>query len=163
MQEVFNDAREEKVSLELAAKRKRKELRTKKRASREAKAQALKSKPSIHISNPETNYNTPSGSAAREAREQKEKAKRKTLLAEACRSELVSSEISSSEDDESAQCSNLQAIAMVENESHRYEISTLVITTDSNIKSFRLEKERIKRYELQRASAAYGAENKKTK
>ena len=148
VQEVFNDAREQEVSLELemAAKRKRKELRAKKRATREAKAKALKSKhstPSTPISNPETNYNTPSGSAAREAREQKETAKRKTLLAAACRSELVSSEISSSEDDESAQCSNLQAIAMVENESRRYEISTLIITTD--IKPFRLETERIKR------------------
>ena len=117
VQEVFNDAREQEVSLELemAAKRKRKELRAKKRATREAKAKALKIKhstPSTPISNPETNYNTPSGSAAREAREQKETAKRKTLLAAACRSELVSSEISSSEDEESAQCSNLQVIAI---------------------------------------------------
>ena len=57
----------------------------------------------------------------------------------------MSSAISSLEDDESAQCSNLQAIAMVENESRRYDISTLVITIDTNIKSFMLEKERIKR------------------
>ena len=46
-------------------------------------------------------------------------------------SEQLYSEVSSSEDDESAQCSNLQAIAMVENESRRYVTSTLVITTDN--------------------------------
>ena len=59
---MFNNAREQEVSLdlEMAAKR--------------------NSTPSNPISNPEINYNTPSGSASREAREQKETAKRKTLL-----------------------------------------------------------------------------------
>ena len=68
IQEVCNEAREEEVSLELelAAKRKRKELRAKKRTAREAKAQAFQSKSNTHINSQKTNYNTPPGSAARE-------------------------------------------------------------------------------------------------
>ena len=63
-----------------------------------------------------------------------------------CRLELLSTEVSSLEDDEGAQCSNLQAIAMVENESRRYVTPTLVITNDNTNNLFsKIEKERIKR------------------
>ena len=75
-----------------------------------------------------------------------EKKKWKTLLQEACRLERLSSEVSSSEDNEGAQCSNLQAIVMVENESGRY-VKPIIVTINTNTNNLfsRIEKERIKR------------------
>ena len=59
------------------------------------------------------------GTQAREAKEETEWEKRKNLLQKA-QIQQMSSEVSSSEDDEGAKCSNLRAIALVENETRRY-------------------------------------------
>ena len=55
-----------------------------------------------------------------ELKEERDCEKRKSLLQEAQLQQL-SSEVSSSEDDEAAQCSNLRAIALIENETRRYK------------------------------------------
>ena len=76
-------------------------MRAKKRAVREAKAKALKSKSTLnkHFSKTQT-YTAKFilGTQAREAKDTREKEKRKTLFQEACRSDQLSSEVSSSEE-----------------------------------------------------------------
>ena len=59
------------------------------------------------------------GTQPRELKEEREREKTKNILQEA-QIQQLSSEVSSSEDDEGAQCSNLRAIALVENETRRY-------------------------------------------
>ena len=66
------------------------------------------------------------GTKARELKEEREREKRKSLLQEA-QVQQLSSEVSSSEDGEAAQCSNLRAIALIENETRRYKKPALAL------------------------------------
>ena len=79
--------------------------------------------------------------------EEREREKRKSLLNEA-QIQQLSSEVSSSEEDEAAQCSNLRALALVENETKRYPhpaLSLINTHTNTNIPFPRLEKENVKK------------------
>ena len=90
------------------------------------------------------------GSAERELKEQGEKEKRQSLLQEV-QVHVLSSEVSSSEDDGAGQLSNLRAIALIENETRRYVSNlTIIASKPNNISLSRQEKakakKRVKRY-----------------
>ena len=90
------------LELERAAKKQRKVQPDKKRAE------------------PQAEYDAKQRASTRELKEEKEAQKKKNLLKAACKQDLISSDITT-KDDEAAQVSNLNAIAMIEYEHCRLE------------------------------------------
>ena len=90
------------IELKKAAKKKRKAARAKKRLERQAKSEAKLRANSMEL------------------KEAKEAQKKKNILRAACKADVLSSEISLT-DDEEAQVSNINAVALSEMETRRVE------------------------------------------